>query len=163
MTPDSVFEACHMPVNAYFMARTYAEVMRERVDEVQRAVLAERPLDMDPKWIEKGREDEKITEPSLTYLATDAHFKDYLAECNHRERKLGIKPKDMPDEHCPALVAEHLQTQTEWLLLECGWAAIDVDGSHDGWKLLYGDKRKTFIDLLCGLVVNHPKYKEIKI
>jgi hypothetical protein len=162
MTPDTVFEACHIPVNAYLMARAYAETMRSRVDEVQRAVLAECPLDMDPQWIER-RGDEKITEPSLTYLAVASGLKDYWAECNKRERELGIKPDDMPDEHCPALVAEHLQVQTEWLLLECGWAAIDVDGSPDGWKRLYGEQRKKFIDLLCGLVVNHPKYKEIKI
>jgi hypothetical protein len=162
MTPDSVFEACHIPVNAYFMARTYAELMRERVDEVQRAVLAECPLNMEPQWIER-RGDEKITEPSLTYLAVASDLKDYWAECDKRERKLGIKPADMPDDHCPALVAEHLRVQAEWLLLECGWVAIDTDGNRDGWKLLYGEKRQHFIDLLCGLVVNHPKYKEIKI
>jgi hypothetical protein len=163
MTPDSVFEACHIAVNAYFMARTYAELMRERVDEVQRAVLQECPLDMDAHVGDFRRGDGKITDPSLTYLATDAHFHDYLEECNKRERAIGIKPADMPDEHCPALVAVHLQVQAEWLLLECGWAAIDKNEHHDGWKLLYGEKREELINLLCGLVVNHPKYKEIKI
>lgn len=157
MTPDTVFDACHVPVNAYFMARTYAELMRERVDEVQRAILAECPLNMEPQWIER-RGDEKITDPSLTYLAVESGLKDYWAECNKQERELGIKPADMPDENCPALVAEHVQRQAEWLLLECGWAAIQKD-DPDGWKLLYGDNRKRFIDLLCGLVVNHPKYE----
>jgi hypothetical protein len=159
MTPDSIFEACHIPVNAYFMARAYAETMRERVDEVQRAVLAECPLDMDAHVGDFRRGDGKITDPSLTYLATDEHFRDYLEKCNKRERAIGIKPADMPDDNCPALVAEHLQYQAEWLLLECGWCAIDVDGHPDGWKWLYGEKRKRFIDLLCGLVLDHPKYE----
>ena len=161
MNADSVFEKCHICVNAFLMAKTYALCMRERVDEVQRAILAECPLDTDPQWIEKGRTDEKITDPKHTYLATEVHFRDYQEECNHRLRKLGIKPDDMPDEHCPALVAEHLQVQAEWLLLEYGWNAIG--GADNGWKNLYGPEREKFLDLMCKIVVNHPKYKAVKV
>ena len=161
MNADSVFEACQSAVNAYLMAKAYAMTMRERVDEVQRAILAECPLYIDPQWIEKGRQEEKITDPKHTYLATDTDSKLYFEECNWRERKLGIKPKDMPDEHCPALVAEHLQVQAEWLLLECGWNAIG--GEEGGWENMYGKNREKFIDLMCKIVVNHPEYKAVKI
>ena len=155
-TTDGVFGTCQSAVNAYLMAKAYAMTMRERVDEVQRAILAECPLDTAPEFIERGRPDEKITDPKHTYLATEVHFRDYQDECNHRLRKLGIKPDDMPDEHCPALIAEHLQVQAEWLLLEYGWNAMG--GEKGGWENLWGEDRKKFLDLLCKIVMNHPKY-----
>jgi len=162
MDQSDITPAVKSAVNAYLMARTYAETMREAVDKIQRAVLQEYPMDVAQEWVDKGMEKEgAITEPKHTYLASDVDAKRYFAECNQRTRKAGLKPDSMPDEYCPALVAESLLCDTEQLLARCGAEMMGHDGDEFLHKLLCAgmEKYHTFTDLITGLVVNLPDFK----
>lgn len=152
-----VAEACEPAVNAYLLTRTFAEVKRAEVDAVKLELLTE-SVYMAPENRRDGRP-ERITEPRYDWLMSDADFKDYHANVNHIERERGIKPKEMIDDHCPALVAEHLLMKAEWAMLETAWALVVPEGPVDGWENLYGEMRKKFIDLVIKMVVNRPGYK----
>jgi len=139
-------------VGAYLLARAYAETMRERVDEIERQILAECPIYAAERW-----GGEQILTGKRLYLASDdakALLEDFYAEANHRERKAGLKHKDMPDEHCPALVAESKQCDAENLLIDISGRPFGVNCS----KLLTGgqalERRQKWIDLVVGCIVN---------
>ena len=94
-------DAVKSSVNAYLLARARAELMREKIDEIQRAILKESPLKNDLE-VRHGMKQELITDPKLVYLSEDEEAcQDYFAECNKRERAAGLKPDDMKDEFCP--------------------------------------------------------------
>ncbi len=143
-------------VRTYLLAKTFAEVKREQVDKIERQLLSERCLtatlgcDSRPA----GFVPHRITDPKDLYLCEEEAFKGFYAEASRRERAAGVKPADMPDEHCPALVAEHLQIQAENLLIE-------VSGKLFGVKpyQLHFEKRDQWLDLICRLVVNSPRLK----
>ena len=70
---------------------------------------------------------------------------------------------DLPEGHCPALVAEYLQLQAEWALIETAEQFFPEVTNN---KLLCGtaskggsETRREYIDLLIGLVVNAPDYQ----
>jgi len=157
LTKEDVTPAVKSSVNAYLLARTYAETKRGQIDAIQRAILAEFPI------YAKLDNGELITDPKHVYLCTDeAELKFYYDECNVRTRAAGLKPDDMPDSHCPALVAETIQTQTEHLLIECGAEMLGVDDPKGfGNKLLCSGLKhyEEFIRLIVSLVVNLPDYK----
>lgn len=150
-------------VNALLMAKARAQLIRQQVDTVERAVLEQCPL-TNGLEVEHGEPARKIIEPRHVYLCTDRPLLDeYYGEVSHRLRKEGIKPDTMPDEHCPALVAENLELECEWLLLD---VAAEIMDFREGGKelnhrlLCLGlEKRAEFIDLWVKLVVNLPGYR----
>lgn len=144
LTPEIV-----QAVNTYLLARTCAELKRRQVDAVQRAILAEHPL-IDALHTPGAR----ITDPQHVYMADDAAWPQFYAECNRRERAAGIKPSDMPDEYCPALCAEDLQVQAENLILDLTAPVMGVSREQ-----LYGENRKRWLELVCGLIINSPGYQ----
>lgn len=152
-------QECQSAVNAYLMARTLAEATREQVDKIHREILAECPiyddLTLDGKRTATGR---AITKSADLYLSEDEDAcQDFYTEADIRLRRAGIKPANMPQGHCPALVAEHLQIQTENLLIECALEAMGEPKENRAY--IYLEKRRRFIDLICGLVVNQEGYK----
>ena len=160
LTQKNVTPGVKSAVNSYLLARAYAETMREAVDKIQRQALEEAPLKNGFERFEIN----KITDPKQAYLCTDENqLKDYYAECDSRERQAKLKPPDMPFDHCPALVAEHLQVQTEWLICEnaAEMLGLEFEGKELNNRLLcLGlEKRQRFIDLVVGLVVNLPGFK----
>ena len=165
LTQESITQDVKSSVAAYLMARTFAEVTRERVEKIQRAVLEECPLRVDPEWIDRKiwTSDAEITDPKDTYLAVREDFLDYLQECNKRERAENIKPANMLDEHCPALVAENVQTKAEHLIVDSAaeMLGLDMDGQEFLSRLLCKglDEYERFIDLVVKLVVNHPDFE----
>lgn len=163
MTTKDVTLAVKSSVNAYLMARAYAETMRDCVDKIQSDILAECPLSNDLEQ-KRGLAARQITDPKQAYLCTNEDWlQDYYQETDKRLREARRKPDDMPINHCPALVAECLQTDTEWILLDCAsdMLAMDFDGQELNHRLLCKglDKRQEFIDLVVGLVVNLPDFK----
>lgn len=153
--------AVYSLVRSYLLARAYAETMRARVDEIQRAILEECPLPVDPEWLERTPgwfSSVTITEPKHSYLGTDEACADYYAECNARERAAGLKPDDMPDDRCPALVAESMLTDAENALIEESGRPFGVT-NH---KLLCCRKgletRQRWIDLITSLIVSTPEF-----
>ena len=163
MTAKDVTQSVKTSVSAYLMARAYAETMRERVDKIESAILVECPLPNDLEQ-KRGLAARQITDPNHVYLCTnDDYLQDYFQETDKRLREAGYKPDDMSKDHCPALVAEHLQTETEWILLDCAsdMMKMGLDGQELNHRLLCKgmDKRQEFIDLVVGLVVNLPDFK----
>ena len=158
VTVADITPAIKQSVQAVLLARAYAETMRARVDKIQREILAECPVRTAPEHLEQDPTlPQYITEPKDTFLGTDMDCEDYFAECNTRERAAGLKPDSMPDEHCPALVAEDIQRKAEWVL--CG-AAEEVFGVSQSDVLCAGlDKYRQWLDLLCKLVVNLPDFR----
>ena len=153
---DFLNPAVRQCVNTYLLARTYAKVKREQVDVIQRAVLAEPEHCLQFTLCRKAQEGPppRITDPRLVYgCEDDAACRRYFAECSRRERAAKIKPADMPEEHCPALCAEHLLVQAENCL-------IDASGAFAGLTadMLYAEKRDKWLDLVCRIVVNAPGF-----
>lgn len=151
-----ISKACEPAVNAVLMAKAYAEIKREQVDAVKLELLTESVYKVAEEFQERGRP-ERIITPKYDWLMSDEDSTDYLANVNHIERERGIKPKEMPDEHCPALCAEHVQIQAENLLIDTAWPL--VSDNEQGRNMLYGEMREKFLDLVCKLVVNRPGYK----
>jgi len=162
LTMQDVTQDVKSSVNAYLMARAYAETMRSAIDKIQRGVLEECPL-TNGLEVKHGKSERRITDPEHAYLETrEDHIQDYYAECDKREREAGLKPKEMEFDYCPALVAEHLQVKSEWLLIESAAEMLGEDKPEDfNNKLLcHGlESRKKFIDLVVGLVLNLPDFE----
>uniref|UniRef100_A0A6H2A4X6 Uncharacterized protein n=1 Tax=viral metagenome TaxID=1070528 RepID=A0A6H2A4X6_9ZZZZ len=157
-----VTPAVKSSVAAYLMARAYAETMRAAVDKIHRAILEESPL-TNGHESKHGKPAEMITDPKLTWLCDDEEImKDYYQESDKRLRAAHLKPDSMPDDHCPALVAEHIQVKTQWLLIECAAEMLGENNPRDfnNQLLCAGlDTHQKFIDLVVGLVVNLPDFK----
>jgi len=157
MTEADVTQAVKTAVSAVLVATAAAQAKREQVDEIKREILTTATYYADPKLIDRGRAPERIMDPKRDWMLRDDEHADYLATLNQWERQRGVKPDDMPDGHCPALVLETLQTRAEQCLIQCG---LDMIGqSRDLQHVMFGDDRKRFISLLIGLVVNLPDFK----
>jgi len=149
-------------VRAHLMARAYAETMRERVNAIYLEILAEAPIYAERHEGRRGSslDGRPILDPQKLYLASEEDMplvEEAWAEADKRSRAAGIKPDDMPHSHCPALVAEALQIKTEWLVIEAGARMMgmeDPEEFNDRLLCLGLEKRKEFLDLLCGLIVN---------
>lgn len=136
------------------VAARYSEVCRRHMPTL---TLAECPL-TNGLETEHGRPERAITDPRETYLCTDdALLEDYYLECDTRERAAGLKPADMPRDHCPALRLELIQRLAERVLIEVG---LELFGGTPSMALhLYGDKRQHMIDLLAGLAITAPGFR----
>lgn len=161
-----VTPAVKSSVNAYLMARVYAETMRAAVDKVYKESLEIFPLYTDRNELRdpsRRKPKERIFDHDKMYLSKDEETcKEVYADVNFQLRKQGLKPDSMPDDHCPALVAEHLQVKTQWLLIECAAEMLGESNPKDfnNQLLCAGlDTHKKFIDLVVGLVVNLPDFK----
>jgi len=162
LTVADITPAVKSAVNAVLLARAHAEVIRAQVHAIESAILAEAPLYVSAEHAE-GRTDERITEPGKVWLTDleSPQYKEHQAETNKRLRAAGLKPDSMPDNHCPACVAECLQSDAEHLLIHCAAEMLEAgDGKEFHHKLLCAgmEKYRKFIDLICGLVVNLPGY-----
>ena len=152
-------------VNAYLLARTVAEVEREKCDKIQRALLADREYFIAERW-NRLKAPERVTEPKDAYLMGDADAAEYYAALNAAYVAAGYVLEEPGN--CPALMAEHLQTQAEWALIE---AAQEWFPDVDNNRLLCGtggkgnglETRQEYIDLLVKLVVNFPTYVAPKL
>ncbi len=145
-------------VNNLLLATTLAQIERERVYKIQWRVLQE--------GIYTGRdrkdgEQFRVLDPKISYLMDDQSAKLYFARLNAIHLAEGFKKA--AEGCCPALTAEHLKIQAEWALLK---AAEEFFPGVTNDKLLCGvkgknglDTRREYLDLLIGLVVNAPGYK----
>lgn len=137
-------------VRAYLLARTHAQLTRARVNATYREILTECPV----YATDTGR---PILDPGHLYLSdSEAHVRDAYDEADKRLRAAGVKPANMPVDHCPALVAEHLQINIERQLIEAAGRPLGI--TNDGLLSLGLDDRQKFIDLVVGLIVNQPDF-----
>ena len=136
-------------VNAVLLAMTLSKFERERMDAVDRKLLAE----MAVLHRETG---ERITDMKLTYLGRDEDMAPYWVR---RQEEIDAMGCDLPKDHCPALVAEHLQMDAEHAMIEAAeefFPCVTLNSilcSSGGLA-----KLETYKDLLIKLVVNAPGY-----
>ena len=144
---------------AYIAALAFTQTIADAVKPIQSEVLAGFEFFNDLS-IRHGAERERITDPDRLYESeNERDVLAYYAAVDQRLKADGIKPQDMPAEHCPLLVAEHDQTKTEWALIVAA-AKMLGDDSPDTFnnRLLCQkdglEKRREFIELTAKLVVN---------
>lgn len=154
-------------VDTLLMATAFAELERERVNKIQREVLASEVFLMDEKHLDRGREDARILDPEKAWLMNDVDAPRYYAKLSEIHLDNGFE--DAAKGYCPALVAENLQLEAEWALIKAAekfFPGIDnnrlLNGIHreDGSWECGLDVRKKYLDLLIGMVVNYPGYKQ---
>ena len=163
LTQSDITPAMKSAVTAYLLAKAHAQVMREEVDKIERAVLEECPL-TNGLEVEHGQPPRKITDPKDVWLCDDDNtLEEYYQDVDHRLREAGLKPESMPREHCPALVAEDMETKAKWLICDASADMMDLeyDGKELNSRLLSRglDEYQRFIDLNAKLVVNLPDFK----
>jgi len=159
LTVKDITPAMKASVRAYLMSRVYAETMREAVDEIHHEILIECPIYGDKHTGRRGPGGEQILKSSDLYLCSDDDLcQEFYDEADYRLRKEGLKPSDMLKDHCPALVAEHLQMDAEHLVIE---STAEMLGEEDFLpKVLCAgmDKYHKFIDLVTKMIVNMPGF-----
>jgi hypothetical protein len=167
LTPQDVTPEVIEAGYAYIAALAATQTTAEIVKPIYATVLAgfEFYNDVETER-ERSRPRRRITDPNDLYLSMDEEqVSAYYAAADKALRENGIKPEDMPAEHCPLLVAEHNQTKAEWALIEAAARMLDDDKPEEfNNKLLCQpqglEKRKQFIELVAKLVVNLPGEKE---
>lgn len=148
-------------VSSWLMQKALAEILREQVNAVYLEVMREIPIFSDYKTSARRMGDgSRIFDPNHMYLSTDEESCQKIydrVEILTRER--GIKPPEMKDGFCPALVAESDLTKIEHLIIsETGDPfGITIDklfASADGIERYH-----KFLDLIIGAIVNQPDFK----
>lgn len=153
-------------VNAYLLARTYAELQRERVDVLTKEILTTAKY-YTPKHMTRGRTQTRITDPKDTWMLSGKEHIDYLLDLKASLQKAGYTIKTHDQEHsynCPALTAEYLQTQSEWLVID---SAAEMLGENKDFRhslLCAGlDKYHKFVNIVVGLVINAPDFQPLEV
>jgi len=144
---------------AYLAAKAATQVITETVRPIHVKVFAGFEFYNDLS-VEHGAKRERITDPDALYLSLDeTGVNAYYAAVDQALRVAGLKPTDMPVEHCPILVAEHEQTKAERVLIEAAARMLGYHNPQDFNNLLlcqeHGlERRNDFIELVVKLVVN---------
>lgn len=166
MTASMITQDVKSAVNAYLMARTFAEVQREKVDAIQREELDVFEFYVAPEYAVRGREIERITGPDKTWLMSDKDHKAYLEGVRFELEKAGYKiqqadgTQDKHQYYCPALVAESAQRETEHLIIKAAADMLKEPKVTVHNLLSLGLERyHEFIDLVVKLVVNAPGFQ----
>lgn len=140
-------------VQNYLTARMLYEAKRAEVQPIERQILSERVLMATLCCERTGRPPHRITDPKDLFLCEDeAACREFYAECNRRERAAGVKPADMPDDHCPQSVAQMLKIEAENVLIDEAGRTQGIDSS-----MLHLENREKYLDLVCRIVINHPR------
>ncbi len=129
-----------------FVAMAREEATRRIVEPYEQAIL-----DASDYRIERGEHPdagERIRDRKLTYLMSDAEFKDYYAKCQAAvvEHNLHVRKPG----NCPLLEAEHLRIQAENLFLELMHPHTKID--H---RTLTLELRAEVLDLSLKLISPH--------
>jgi len=144
---------------AYLVALAVTQTVADIVKPIQSEVLTDFNFFNDLS-VKHGLERERITDPNDLYLSEDEEqVAAYYAAVDQRLRADGVKPDEMPAEHCPLLVAEHEQTLAENALIVAAARMMDVDEPENfNHRLLCQsnglEMRQEFIDIIAKLVVN---------
>lgn len=141
-------------VNAYLIARAHAETMRKAVDEIEHQILEELPI-----YDTKRPGGRRLYRGDDLYLTDDAEAcAGFYAEANRRERASKLKPANMGDEYCPALVAENLQRDAERLLIDTTGEPFGVTHEKVWCAADAAQNSKAWIDSVVGFIVRQPGY-----
>jgi diphthamide synthase subunit DPH2 len=169
-TTKNVPEDLKKAVEAYMLARAYAELQREAVDAIERRILAENQHRIDPEHVRRGMEKDKvILEPKNVYLMGEKQWQFFLSDVRQELEKAGYKIEQAKDSTaywsyiCPALSAESVQRDAERLVIACAaqWLGMTPEQGDKISRCFFGlDQRQRFIDLNVSLVVSLPDFKK---
>lgn len=139
-------------VRLYLIAQTVAEVKREQMNKIYNDLLQEIPLfnDNHPRVADGKR----ILCHEKMYLSKDeAACIEIWKKAHVLAVAQNIKPLDMPELFCPALVAENLQCQAEnHMLDEAGVMLGQGENYHE--RVRYS-KREKFSELVVKMVLSY--------
>jgi hypothetical protein len=136
-------------VLAYQAALAAIDAIRPKVKAIQREELLKRYRNGQPLVDEKtGR---PITAPEHAWTASREAYRAFCLETNRIERLTGIKPKSMPDEYCPLLVAQHEVIKKRQNLLSWNLPILGIDSQF--FPLEKGEK---LADLISKLLLSSP-------
>ena len=153
-----LLQTLERPVNAVLLAMTLAQVERERMNKLDRELLAATAYNVAPEFAH-GRPIERITDPKLAYLMGDEDAAEYHAERQQRIDAMGYR---LPRGHCPALCAEEVQREAESVLI--GAALVFFPTCTQDSLLCAGlGKHGQYVDLLVRMIVNAPGYMAPKM
>lgn len=164
LTPQDVTPELIHAGYSYIAALAVTQATAQIVEPIEAAIMADFEFynDMEAER-ERSRPRRRITDPKDLYLSTDEErVSAYYAAVDRALRENGIKPADMPEDHCPLLVAKHKQVKAEWDLIEEAARMLGDDNPKDfNNKLLCQpqglETRQQFIELVAKLVVNLPE------
>jgi hypothetical protein len=151
-------------VNAYLLARTFAECEREKVDAIQQHLLNTASYFTADEHNNRGMKKERITDPKYAWLMAESEFHEYWSDVRKALEDKGyvIQPakdaKGYWDYYCPACTAESLQNDTEHLIVD---QYAELQGEEEFLHRLICAGMETyhkFIDLTVGFVVNSPGF-----
>lgn len=136
---------------ALMVAMSFAQLQREKVDAIVRAILAEREYLVAEEYRDRyaGKPTERVLEPSRTYLiARGVLEREVYPEITRRQEAAGLFPEKPGC--CPALEAEGLQLAAERVFIEHIGEAMGK--GKDTFRDAYGETRKQVLKLGLGLV-----------
>lgn len=151
-TAQQVLGAAQKPVNTLLLAMTLARAERERVDKIERRVLAEGQY---YGWRHEG-EQYRVMEPKDFYHMDNQSAEAYQARLQSIHQ---AQDPTLPEGHCPALVAERWQTEAEWALIEAAEPLFDITNNQLLCAAGGLERRQKYLDLLIGMVVNSPGFQ----
>ncbi|HSW45461.1 MAG TPA: hypothetical protein VLM89_07815 [Phycisphaerae bacterium] len=146
---DAMAKALETCVNAVLLAKVYAQVQREKMDGLDRRLLAE--IEVIDQWTGK-----RITDPKFAWCMTEEQTRPYYDRRNQELRAMGY---DLPADYCPALLAEEVVRVAERNLVVAA-EQFFPDLTVDALLSLGLDAYHRYIDLLMGLVVSGPDYRK---
>jgi len=166
MIPKDITPAVKSAVNAYLLARANAELHREKVDKIAKKILSTATYYADVKHLSRGRiKSERILEHKDCWLMSEDEGHEYFVDLRYELEQSGYKIESTIGDPewsycCPALTAECLQTDTEHLVIDSAAEMLGEDETFRNKLLCNGfDSYRKFIDLVVGLVVNTPGFK----
>ena len=144
---------------AVVTVKAFVEVLRPKIRAIQTDLIDYLDIRCDEQYAESRRYVSGLLDPDHVYLAPEADQAEYFAMLDKWYREAGYT--DMPEGHCPLLIAESLLRQAERLFME---ASIELSARAgftpemiekvitcqmvDGLK-----QRQKYLDLNLGLVV----------
>jgi hypothetical protein len=170
--PETIAKNLNKVVNIYLLAKAFAMQQREKVDSIERSVLADTAYYADGNDGSKSprANGERITDPKRSYNMHDKDFHKYYTEVRNRLEKAGYKikqgyerdgsiSKDRWNFSCPALVAENLERLSLDVVIDAAIKELNLGDNFREILLCSGlETFKQFGELTVRMVVNSEYY-----
>ena len=162
----TITPAVKASVTAYLLARTYAEVKKDRCDTICREILATAEYWTAGGEGRRSQEPKRITEPDDAWRLSDVDHTDYLLYERHKLEEAGYKIDASPGTsyNHPALTARSVQRYAELLIITTTLKMLKIDTPPKEFNnrlLCQPDglaKRQRYIDLVVKMVLALPDY-----
>lgn len=155
---SKITPAMKRAAQVYLLARTHAEMEREKVDDMTASILNDGHYrtSAEFKRMRSGKP-ERITEPKDSYLIDEAGSKKFERERMNRLRSLGYTEKEVPEGYCPALMAEDTARKAARSLMDICEPLVGL--TCDRILCAGIDKYEQYLKLLMGLLINAPGFR----